>query len=139
MTAGPADTKVLIVDDFQTMREMMKACLRQLGYKDIKVAETGEEALGMLASSKFDLILCDWHMPGVKGIDVLKEVRKSMGHGVPFILATSESEQACVVEAIQSGVSNYIIKPFNVDTLKAKIDSAVKKAAAAKTTEAPQA
>jgi len=134
-----AEVKVLVVDDFQTMREMMKACLRQLGYKDIQTAANGEEALDLITQNKFDLILCDWHMPGKKGIDVLKEVRKNQGATVPFILATSESEQSCVVQAIESGVSNYIIKPFNVDTLKKKIESAVKKAEAAAAAPAPNA
>jgi two-component system, chemotaxis family, chemotaxis protein CheY len=131
MRTSPEEAKVLVVDDFQTMREMMKACLRQLGYKDIRTAENGEDALTLIAEGDFDLILCDWHMPGKKGIDVLKEVRKARGAGIPFIMATSESEQSCVIQAIESGVSNYIIKPFNVDTLRKKIESAVKKAASA--------
>ena len=89
----------------------------------------------MLAASKYDLILCDWHLPGIKGIHVLKEVRKKLGPGVTFVLATSESDQSCVVEAIQSGVPSYIIKPFDTHTLKAKIESARKRAAAAKINE----
>ncbi len=122
---------VLVVDDFQTVREMMKGCLRQLGYQDITLACDGAEAVELIKSKQFDLILCDWHMPKVLGIDVLRAVRKSpAGKGIPFILATSESEQGCVLQAVDAGVSNYIIKPFTVDTLKAKIESAFKKAKA---------
>lgn len=120
--------KVLVADDFRTLRELMRGCLVQLGYKDITTAGDGAEAINLINNYKFDIILCDWHMPKALGIDVLRAARNSETcKDTIFILATTESEQGSVLQAVEAGVSNYIVKPFTVETLQSKIDSAIKK------------
>jgi two-component system chemotaxis response regulator CheY len=121
----PADFKVLVVDDFRTAREMMRYSLRELGFRDITMAADGAEAIDLIKSSKFDLILCDWFMPKVQGIDVLKTVRECPENkDVPFILATSTSAETLIREAVAAKVTHYIMKPFTVDTLKQKLAKA---------------
>jgi two-component system chemotaxis response regulator CheY len=115
--------KVLIVDDFSTMRRIVRNILRQLGHTDVEEAESGREALQMLRQTQFDFVISDWNMPTMTGLDLLREVRSDPQlKALPFLMVTAESKQENVVEAIKSGVSNYIVKPFTADVLKGKID-----------------
>ncbi len=115
--------KILIVDDMSTMRRILKNALRQLGYQNIEEAEDGQIAFAKLSQWPVDLVVTDWNMPNMDGLELLKSVRadptlKSM----PVLLVTAQAEQKHVLEAIRAGASNYIVKPFTADTLKTKID-----------------
>ena len=121
------DMKVLVVDDFRTAREMMRYSLRELGFRDITLAADGAEAINLIKSTKFDLIMCDWFMPKVQGIDVLRTVREDpINKDVTFVLATATSAEDCIKEAAAAKVSNYIMKPFTVETLRDKLARALK-------------
>jgi len=115
--------KILVVDDFSTMRRIIKNLLRDLGYNDTAEADDGSTALPMLKNGTFDFLITDWNMPNMPGIDLLKAVRadeklKSM----PVLMVTAEAKRDQIVEAAQAGVNGYIIKPFTADTLREKID-----------------
>jgi two-component system chemotaxis response regulator CheY len=114
--------KVLVVDDFSTMRRIVKNTLRQIGFTQIEEAEDGQKAFDRLMSEKFDFVVSDWNMPNMTGIDLLRKVRAepTLKH-LPFLMVTAEAKQENVVEAIKAGVSNYIVKPFTVATLQEKI------------------
>jgi two-component system chemotaxis response regulator CheY len=114
--------KVLVVDDFSTMRRIVKNTLRQIGFTQIEEAEDGQKAFDRLMSEKFDFVVSDWNMPNMTGIDLLRKVRAepTLKH-LPFLMVTAEAKQENVVEAIKAGVSNYIVKPFTVATLQDKI------------------
>lgn len=114
--------RVLVVDDFSTMRRIVKNTLRQIGFTTIEEAEDGQKAFDRLMSEKFDFVVSDWNMPNMTGIDLLRKVRAepSLKH-LPFLMVTAEAKQENVVEAIKAGVSNYIVKPFTVATLQEKI------------------
>ena len=117
-------SKILVVDDYQTMVRIIQKLLEQIGFKDIEVAYNGQEALEKTKLTKFDLIISDWNMEPVTGLEFLKEVRKDPKIGsTPFIMVTAESKPENVLAAKESGVSNYIVKPFNADTLQKKIES----------------
>ena len=122
MTIQPATTKVLIVDDYRTMLRVIRNLLEQIGFKDIDEATDGEMALSKMSGKEYDLVISDWNMEPMTGIELLKTVR---GHGknVPFIMVTAESKTENIIAAKQAGVNNYIVKPFNAETLKAKITS----------------
>ena len=114
--------KILMVDDFPTMRRIVKTLLRQLGYTNVVEAEDGLEALTKLKEEKIDLVLLDWNMPKMNGMAVLKAMRSDdeLRH-VPVVMVTAESKQQDVLEAIKAGVDNYVVKPFTADTLEEKI------------------
>ncbi len=114
--------RVLVVDDFSTMRRIVKNTLRQIGFMNIEEAEDGQKAYDRLVSEKFDFVVSDWNMPNMTGIDLLRKVRAtpSLKH-LPFLMVTAEAKQENVVEAIKAGVSNYIVKPFTVGTLQEKV------------------
>ena len=114
--------RVLVVDDFSTMRRIVKNTLRQIGFTQIEEAEDGQKAFDRLMSEKFDFVVSDWNMPNMTGIDLLRKVRAepTLKH-LPFLMVTAEAKQENVVEAIKAGVSNYIVKPFTVATLQEKI------------------
>ena len=116
------DMRILIVDDFKTMLKIIDSLLRQLGFKNIVEATDGKMALEKLKSEKFDLVLSDWNMEPMNGLDLLKAVRAdaALKH-IPLILITAESKVENIIEAKKAGVSNYIIKPFNAVTLKEKL------------------
>ena len=123
-----ADKRFLVVDDFATMRKIVRNLLRQLGYQQIDEAEDGVVALRKLKSTKYDMIICDWNMPNMTGIELLKEVRSDESlKAVPFLMVTAEANKENVIEAVKAGVSNYIVKPFTADTLSGKIDAVIKK------------
>jgi two-component system, chemotaxis family, chemotaxis protein CheY len=113
---------VLIVDDFSTMRRIVKNILRQLGFENILEADDGMNALDVLRSQKVDFIISDWNMPRLSGMELLKAVRTSdEWKDLPFLMVTAEGQKENVIEAVKAKVSNYIVKPFTPDTLAEKI------------------
>jgi two-component system chemotaxis response regulator CheY len=117
------DMRVLVVDDFSTMRRIIKNILRQLGLNNIVEADDGTTAWDTLNKDKIDFIISDWNMPHMTGIDLLRKVRASDEFSdLPFLMVTAEAQQENLIEAVQAKVSNYIVKPFTPDTLKQKID-----------------
>jgi two-component system chemotaxis response regulator CheY len=120
----PIDTsmKVLVVDDFATMRRIVKGVLRQLGFSNIIEAEDGTVALTELKKEKIGLIVSDWNMPNMTGLDLLKAVRRDGElKGIPFIMVTAEGQKENVIEAVKAGVSNYVVKPFTPETFGEKL------------------
>ncbi len=115
--------KILIVDDFSTMRRIIKNLLRDLGFNNTFEADDGNTALPMLKNGDYDFVVTDWNMPGMQGIDLLKEIRKdeSLCH-IPVLMVTAEAKREQIIEAAQSGVNGYIIKPFTAATLKEKLE-----------------
>jgi two-component system chemotaxis response regulator CheY len=116
--------KVLIVDDYNTMLRIVRNLLGQIGFKDVVEASDGTEALEKFKSQNFGLVISDWNMEPMSGYELLKEIRGGTHNSnVPFIMVTAESKTENVIKAKQAGVSNYIVKPFNAETLKGKIES----------------
>jgi len=115
--------KILIVDDFSTMRRIIKNLLRDLGFTNTSEADDGLTALPMLQQGNFDFLVTDWNMPGMEGIELLKKVRADDDlKSLPVLLVTAEAKKEQIVEAAQAGVNGYIVKPFTSGTLKEKID-----------------
>ena len=113
---------VLIVDDYKTMLRIVGNLLKQLGFSNVDEATDGSMALTMFKNKNYGLIISDWNMEPMSGLDLLKQVRVSTANNnVPFIMVTAESKTENVIAAKQAGVSNYIVKPFNAETLKAKM------------------
>jgi len=114
--------KVLVVDDFQTIRNIMKSILKKLGLTNIVEADNGSSALNVLQNHKIDLVFADCNMPGMSGIELLKAVRadENLKH-IPFIMVTAEAQKARILEAIKAGVSAYVIKPFTIDIIKDRL------------------
>lgn len=121
--------KVLLVDDSRTIRNIQKKAFAQLGCEDIAEAGDGVEALQVLAQSKPDLVLIDWNMPNMDGITLVRKIRET-DKSLPLIMCTTESEKTRVVEAIQAGVNNYLIKPFDAKALKEKVEATLAKVTA---------
>ena len=121
------EMNVLIVDDYQTMLRIIKNLLGQLGFKNIDQATDGQAALEMMKNKNYGLVISDWNMEPMTGIDLLKTVRgqETANQNVPFIMVTAESKTQNVIEARKAGVDNYIVKPFNAETLKQKISSVI--------------
>ena len=114
--------KILIVDDFSTMRRIIKNLLRELGFTNTEEADDGLTALPMLKSSSFDLLVTDWNMPGMQGIDLLKAVRADERLSkMPVLMVTAEQKKEQIIEAAQAGVNGYIVKPFTAATLQEKL------------------
>lgn len=114
--------KVLVVDDFATMRRILKSILKQIGFTNIIEADDGSSALAMLKKDKVDMIMSDWNMPKVTGLDLLKAVRSDEStKDIPFLMVTAEGQKDSVIQAVQAGVSNYIVKPFTAETVKEKL------------------
>lgn len=115
--------KILVVDDFSTMRRIIKNLLRDLGFTNVHEADDGSTALPMLKSGHFDFLVSDWNMPGMTGIDLLKAVRADPNlKTLPVLLVTAESKREQIIEAAQAGVNGYVVKPFTAITLKEKIE-----------------
>ncbi len=115
--------KILVVDDFSTMRRIIKNLLRDLGFNNTAEADDGNTALPMLQNGGFDFLITDWNMPGMQGIDLLKAVRADPKLAtLPVLMVTAESKRDQIVEAAQAGVNGYIVKPFTAVTLKEKIE-----------------
>lgn len=121
----PFDTKmkVLVVDDFSTMRRIVKNILRQLGFENIVEADDGETAVRKLESERIDFVISDWNMPKMSGLELLKWVRShDEFKDMPFLMVTAEAQKENVLEAVKAKVSNYIVKPFTAETLSEKIE-----------------
>ncbi len=115
--------KILIVDDFSTMRRIIKNLLRDLGYNNTYEADDGATALPMLEAGDFQFVVTDWNMPIMQGIDLLKAIRKSPKlKALPVLMVTAEAKREQIVDAAKAGVNGYIVKPFTAATLKAKLD-----------------
>lgn len=115
--------KILVVDDFATMRRIIKNILRELGYENIFEADSGLSALEILKRENINFIISDWNMPQMSGIELLKAVRNSeVWHDMPFLMVTAEGQKENVLEAAKNKVSNYIVKPFTAEVLKEKIN-----------------
>jgi two-component system chemotaxis response regulator CheY len=115
---------ILVVDDYNTMIRIIRNLLRQLGFQDIDDAPDGSVALSKMQSKRYGLVISDWNMEPMTGYELLKTVRSSPDLGAtPFIMVTAESKTENVIAAKQAGVNNYIVKPFNADTLKSKIEA----------------
>ena len=124
----PKDTTILVVDDLESIRELMVAYLSRLGYKDVLEASDGQQAFEIINASRvagknIKLIISDWNMPKLNGIELLKLIRAdNEWKSLPFLLMTTESEKPKVVEAIKSGVTNYMVKPINEATFQEKLE-----------------
>ena len=117
------NTNVLIVDDYKTMLRIIRNLLKQLDFNNVEEASDGQEALSKLRAGHFGLVISDWNMEPMTGLDLLKEVRADARlKTLPFIMITAESKTENVVAARAAGVSNYIVKPFNAETLREKIE-----------------
>ena len=115
--------RVLIVDDFSTMRRIIKNILRQLGFNNIQEADDGTSAWEILSKDQIDFVISDWNMPQMTGIELLRKVRGSEEFAdLPFLMVTAEAQQENIIEAVQAKVSNYIVKPFTAETLGQKIN-----------------
>ena len=123
--------KILIVDDFATMRKVIRNLLKQGGFENVVEAEDGVAALKILQSQKVDFVISDWNMPNMSGLELLKAVRGSDElKELPFLMVTAEALKDNVVAAVKAGVSNYIVKPFTAEVLTEKIEKIVKSLAA---------
>ena len=115
--------RFLVVDDFSTMRRIVKNLLNELGYANVQEADDGQSALPMLKTGGFDFLVTDWNMPGMPGLDLLKAVRADPALAkMPVLMLTAEAKREQIIEAAQAGVNGYVIKPFTAITLKEKID-----------------
>ena len=115
--------KILVVDDFSTMRRIIKNLLKDLGFSNIQEADDGSTALPMLQQGDFDFVVTDWNMPGMQGIDLLRAIRADdkLKH-LPVLMVTAEAKKEQIVAAAQAGVTGYVVKPFTAATLKEKLD-----------------
>jgi len=119
--------KVLIVDDFTTMRKLIRNILKQIGFANMIEAENGKAALKVLKKENIDLVLCDWNMPEMPGIDLLKAVRSDDElKDIPFVMVTAEAQKDNIVVAVKAGVTNYVVKPFTAETLIEKLNAIFK-------------
>lgn len=115
--------KILVVDDFSTMRRIIKNLLKDLGFSNIQEADDGSTALPMLQQGDFDFVVTDWNMPGMQGIDLLRAIRADDKlKQLPVLMVTAEAKKEQIVAAAQAGVNGYVVKPFTAATLKEKLD-----------------
>lgn len=115
--------KILVVDDFSTMRRIVRNLLRDLGFNNIEEADDGNTALPMLRNGKFDFLVTDWNMPGMSGMELLQEIRADENlKNLPILMVTAEAKRDQIVAAAQAGVNGYVVKPFTAAVLKDKIE-----------------
>ncbi len=120
--------KILVVDDFSTMRRIIKNILKEIGYTNVDEADDGSTALEKLKSARFDFVVTDWNMPNMPGIELLKAIRQDPElKAMPVLMVTAEAAKENVVTAVAAGVSNYIVKPFTAAALKERIDLILEK------------
>jgi len=123
--------RILVVDDQMTMRQINMDMLSNLGFKNLTEADDGTTALAMLNEREFDLVVTDWNMPGMQGIDLLKAIRAhEVISGLPVILVTAEAKRDQIMEAAKAGVNGYVVKPFNAAKLKETMDKVISRMAA---------
>ncbi len=117
------DIRILVVDDFSTMRRIIKNLLRDLGFTNVEEADDGKTALPILKQGRIEFLITDWNMPGMTGIDLLKTVRADpeLSH-IPVLMVTAEAKREQIIAAAQAGVNGYVIKPFTAVVLKEKIE-----------------
>ena len=127
----PSDMKFLIVDDFSTMRRIVRGLLKEIGYNNAEEAEDGAVALGMLKNQKFDFAVSDTNMPNMNGFDLLSAIKKddNLKH-LPVLMVTAEARKEDIVRAAQDGAAGYIVKPFTKATLEEKVQKIMQKLAA---------
>jgi two-component system chemotaxis response regulator CheY len=122
--------KVLVVDDFATMRKIVRNILKQIGFEDITEAEDGNVALRVIKNEAIGLVVTDWNMPNLSGLDLLKEIRSNpQTANLPVLMVTAEGLKDNVMEAVKAGVNNYVVKPFTAEILQEKIEIIFKKQA----------
>ncbi|MCP9456417.1 MAG: chemotaxis response regulator CheY [Nitrospira sp.] len=127
--------RVLVVDDMATMRRIVKNVLKQLGFNRVDEAENGAEALQKLRQESYGLVVSDWNMPVMTGIDMLRAIRADEKlKSIPVLMVTAEAQQSNLIEAIQAGVSNYIVKPFTAETMQDKLNKIFKSSGRERTT-----
>jgi len=114
-------TRVLVADDSSTMRKIILRSLQAVGVEDVTEAADGSEAVSLFKPGEFEMVLTDWNMPGKTGLEVIEEIR-GQDAKVPIIMVTTEAEKGRVMQAIQAGVSDYLVKPFTADTLREKLE-----------------
>jgi two-component system chemotaxis response regulator CheY len=125
--------KILVVDDFSTMRRIVKNVLKQIGFENIEEAEDGAQGLAKLKGGGYGFVVSDWNMPNMDGLEFFKASRQDPAlKDIPFLMVTAEAEKEKVVTAIQAGVNNYIVKPFTAEIFKEKMDRIFEKLAAKK-------
>jgi two-component system chemotaxis response regulator CheY len=121
----PADSnmKILVVDDMSTMRRIVKNILKQLGFSNMEEAENGQDALTKLRADAYGFVVSDWNMPVMPGIEMLRAIRadEKLKH-IPVLMVTAEAQKENLIEAIQAGVNNYVVKPFTAETMQEKIN-----------------
>ncbi len=119
---GIENTKFLVVDDFSTMRRIVRNLLKELGFSNVQEAEDGVEALSKLRGEQFDFVVSDWNMPNMTGIELLRAIRAdaSLKH-LPVLMVTAEAKKENIIEAAQAGASGYVVKPFTAATLDEKL------------------
>ncbi len=125
----PADPnmKILVVDDMSTMRRIVKNILKQLGFNNLEEAENGQEALTKLKTDTYGFVVSDWNMPVMMGIDMLRAIRADESlKKIPVLMVTAEAQKENLMEAVQAGVSNYVVKPFTAETMQDKINKIFK-------------
>jgi two-component system chemotaxis response regulator CheY len=124
--------RVLVVDDFATMRKIVRNILKQIGFEDITEAEDGNAALRVLKNEKIGLVVTDWNMPNMSGLELLQEIRRNgQTQKIPVLMVTAEGLKENVMEAVKAGVNNYVVKPFTAEVLQEKIETIFKKLASA--------
>ena len=117
------EMSVLVVDDASAMRRIVRGILKELGFKNIREAENGQAALDELKKHKADFVVSDWNMPVMTGIELLRAIRADEGlKTTPVLMVTAEAKQENIIEAVKAGVNNYIVKPFNAQTLQEKLN-----------------
>jgi two-component system chemotaxis response regulator CheY len=115
--------KILVVDDFSTMRRFIRGILEQLGYTEVEEADDGDSALEKLRGTRFNLVIADWNMPRMNGLDLVRAIRADEGlKTIPVLMVTAEASKENIIEAVKSGASGYVVKPFSSDVLKEKIE-----------------
>ncbi|HET7313512.1 chemotaxis response regulator CheY [Salinisphaera sp.] len=123
-----ADLQFLVVDDFSTMRRIVRNLLKELGYQNIEEAEDGAEALNKLAGGQIQFVISDWNMPNLNGLDMLKKIRSDDGlKHLPVLMVTAEAKKENIVAAAQAGASGYVVKPFTAATLEEKMNKIFEK------------
>ncbi len=124
--------KVLVVDDFATMRKIVRNILKQIGFEDITEAEDGSAALRVIKNEPIGLVVTDWNMPNMSGLDLLREIRQNSETAkLPVLMVTAEGLKENVMDAVKAGVNNYVVKPFTAEVLQEKIETIFKKQASA--------
>ena len=122
---------ILVVDDFPTMRRIVRSLLKELGFTNVEEAEDGQEALGKLKGGDFEFVVSDWNMPNLDGLEMLKQIRADEAmKALPVLMVTAEAKREQIIEAAQNGVNGYIIKPFTAQTLEEKLGKIFERLAA---------